>query len=147
MCQQRLLHHRRAGKAMETGTGVFSCKPAVGTNRSAPHLEGLKEPLLLLLIRPEELTGAKELFDMAQLHRGLIFPNHPITSLGIRGFWSPQQLSRQGLHTAFPYRSVLCSAAASHQTSPQVATVPYSQGCSFLPSFTLMASTRKDTNN
>lgn len=133
---------------METETGVFSCcKSAVGTNHLGPHLEGLREPLLLLLIWTEKPRGAKELFDRAQVHQGLFFPNHPITSLGIRAFWSPQQLSRQGLHTAFPYRCVLCSAAASHQMSPQVATVPYSQGSSFLPSFTLMVSTHKDTNN
>lgn len=49
---------------------------------------------------------------MAWLREDLIFPNHPITSLWIRGFWSPQQLSRQGLPTAFPYRCVLCCVAA-----------------------------------
>lgn len=49
---------------------------------------------------------------MVQLLKKLILPSHCITSLGIKGFSFPQQLNRQGFHTAFPYHCVLISAAA-----------------------------------
>lgn len=95
-----------AGRAMETGTAAFSCcKPAA-------RPQALK-PCFFPWCDTEQPKAAKELFDMAQLLQGLILPSHPIISLGIWGFCSPQQLSRHGLHTAFPLHCVLISAAAN----------------------------------
>lgn len=145
VCWLQLLHCRRAGRAMETETAVFFCwEPAVRSwaVTTQPFTQRVWEsPYSSYWLNT---AGAKLLFGMAQLHKGLIFPNHLITSFGIRGFWSPQQLSRQGLHTAFPYCCVLCSAAAKTKQVPRVATLPYSQGCSFLPS---LAPTHKDKTN
>lgn len=141
LCWQQPFHHRSRERHGPWGC----CFLLLQTSSQAPGTKALLDALCLDVTQPEQPSAAKEMFDMAQLLKGLIFPSYPITSLGIKGFCSPQQLSRQGLHTAFLYHCVLISTAAKPPNESSVATVPYSQDCSFLPSFTLMVPAHRNS--
>lgn len=114
ICHQCLLHCRSMERAAETGTGFLSCcRP---------------QHWPIDFIQLEQLTGARELCDTAQLQgEDPIFPIHTITSLRIRGFQSFHQSNRSYLQLSLmPILSVLC--CSRHQRGPRVASVPYSQG-------------------
>ena len=113
-----------------------------------PLRGGLREPVLLLLIEysrssPQEQSCCLTWHSCTKVSFSLT---------ALLPAWASEDFSLPAAEQArfthsFPLLLFYALLQQSHQTSPQVHTVPYSQGCSFLPSLALMAPTHKGTNN